>query len=351
MGAEGVPWIGLAPFVDEPHLIQNIGDGTLSHSGTLAIRASVAAGVNITFKILYNAAVAMTGGQDVTGLMDVPAITRALEAEGVRRIVVCADDPKRYGRRARWAAGRARWSGATGSPSSRTSCAAFPGVTVIVYDQRCAAEARRLRKSGLLEEPPRRVVINEAVCEGCGDCSTKSNCLSVLPARHRVRREAPDPRLVVQPRLHVPRGRLSLVRHDHRQRRRRAHGTPPPGSSGVDSGVVARGRAAAPGAAVVRRAVQHLLHRDRRDRRGHRQPHRRRRGRGGRATSSAGWTRPGCRRRPARSSRTCTWRRNGARSGRPRWARSAPTSTCRATSCRPRARAISGGSIPVAPSR
>ena len=112
MGAEGVPWIGLAPFVDEPHLIQNIGDGTLSHSGTLAIRASVAAGVNITFKILYNTAVAMTGGQDVTGLMDVPAMTRALEAEGVRKVVVCADDPKRYGRRravgCRRGGGRAR---------------------------------------------------------------------------------------------------------------------------------------------------------------------------------------------------------------------------------------------------
>ena len=107
MGAEGVPWIGLAPFVDEPHLIQNIGDGTLSHSGTLAIRASVAAGVNITFKILYNTAVAMTGGQDVTGLMDVPAITRALEAEGVRKVVVCAEDPKRYGRHARVGRGRA----------------------------------------------------------------------------------------------------------------------------------------------------------------------------------------------------------------------------------------------------
>ena len=103
MGAEGVPWIGLAPFVAEPHLIQNLGDGTLSHSGTLAIRASVAAGVDVTFKVLYNSAVAMTGGQDVTGLMDVPAMTRALAVEGVARIVVCAEDPRHYGRDAQWA--------------------------------------------------------------------------------------------------------------------------------------------------------------------------------------------------------------------------------------------------------
>jgi indolepyruvate ferredoxin oxidoreductase len=180
MGAEGVPWIGLAPFVDEPHLIQNLGDGTLSHSGTLAIRASVAAGVDVTFKILYNRAVAMTGGQDVTGLLDVPALTRALEAEGVARIVVCAEQPARYGRGARWASGvevldRDRL------PDAQERLRAVPGVTAIVYDQRCAAEARRLRKRGELEEPPARVVINEAVCEGCGDCSTKSNCLSVLP--------------------------------------------------------------------------------------------------------------------------------------------------------------------------
>jgi indolepyruvate ferredoxin oxidoreductase len=180
MGAEGVPWIGLSPFVAQPHVIQNIGDGTLSHSGTLAIRASVAAGANITFKILYNAAVAMTGGQDVTGLLDVPAMTRELEAEGVSKVVVCAEDPRRYGRRARWAAGTEVHS-RDRLPVVQEQLRTVPGVTVIIYDQRCAAQARRLRKRGLLAEPPRRVVINEAVCEGCGDCSVKSNCLSVLP--------------------------------------------------------------------------------------------------------------------------------------------------------------------------
>ncbi len=180
MGAEGVPWIGLSPFVDEPHLIQNLGDGTLSHSGTLAIRASVAANVNATFKILYNSAVAMTGGQEVTGLLDVPSLTRALEAEGVRRVVVCAEDPNHYGRKARWAPG-ATVVGRDRLPETQEELRKVPGVTAIIYDQRCAAESRRLRKRGILPEPPRRVVINEAVCEGCGDCSTKSNCLSVLP--------------------------------------------------------------------------------------------------------------------------------------------------------------------------
>jgi indolepyruvate ferredoxin oxidoreductase len=180
MGAEGVPWLGLSPFVAEPHLIQNLGDGTLSHSGTLAIRASVAAGADITFKILYNAAVAMTGGQDVTGLMDVPALTRALDAEGVKQIVVCAEDPGHYGRRAQWARGT-EVLGRDKLPEVQERLRNVPGVTVIVYDQRCAAESRRLRKRGQLAEPPRRVFINEAVCEGCGDCGVKSNCLSVLP--------------------------------------------------------------------------------------------------------------------------------------------------------------------------
>ncbi len=180
MGAEGVPWIGLSPFVSEPHLIQNLGDGTLSHSGILAIRAAVAAGANITFKILYNAAVAMTGGQEVTGLMDVPSLTRALEAEGVNEIVVCAEDPSHYGRHARWARG-VEVLGRDRLPEVQERLRHVPGVTAIIYDQRCAAEARRLRKRGLLAEPPHRVFINAAVCEGCGDCSTKSNCLSVLP--------------------------------------------------------------------------------------------------------------------------------------------------------------------------
>ena len=180
MGAEGAHWVGLAPFVGDRHLFQNLGDGTFSHSGSLAVRACVAAGVHITFKLLYNSAVAMTGGQDVTGLMDVPALTRSLAAEGVGAIAVCTDDVDRYGRRANFAPGvsvRPREDVVEVQEELRR----HPGVSVLIYDQRCAAEARRLRKRGLLEDPPARVVINQAVCEGCGDCSRVSNCLSVLP--------------------------------------------------------------------------------------------------------------------------------------------------------------------------
>jgi indolepyruvate ferredoxin oxidoreductase len=180
MGAEGVHWVGLAPFVGDRHLFQNLGDGTFSHSGHLAVRACVAAGVHITFKLLYNSAVAMTGGQDVAGLLDVPALTRSLAAEGVSAIAVVTDDVDRYGRQAPFAAGvavRPREDVVAVQEELR----ARPGVSVLIYDQRCAAEARRLRKRGELPEPPQRVVINQAVCEGCGDCSRVSNCLSVVP--------------------------------------------------------------------------------------------------------------------------------------------------------------------------
>lgn len=180
MGGEGVPWIGQAPFTDEKHIFANIGDGTYYHSGLLAIRAAVAAKVNITYKILYNDAVAMTGGQPVDGPLDVAMITQQVYAEGVRKIVVLSDDPQKYPVNFGFAPG-VEVGHRDQLDQVQEDIKRWPGTSILIYDQTCAAEKRRRRKRGLMEDPDKRIFINERVCEGCGDCSVKSNCLSVQP--------------------------------------------------------------------------------------------------------------------------------------------------------------------------
>ena len=180
MGGEGATWIGQAPFTDTEHVFQNIGDGTYFHSGILAIRAAVASGVNITYKILYNDAVAMTGGQPVDGSLKVEDVICQLRGEGIKRIALVSDQPE-------------QWQGQFDKTPGyslhhrdemdglQRELRKFKGTSVLIYEQVCAAEKRRRRKKGLLEDPAKRLFINPAVCEGCGDCSIQSNCLSILP--------------------------------------------------------------------------------------------------------------------------------------------------------------------------
>ncbi|MFO1269447.1 MAG: thiamine pyrophosphate-dependent enzyme [Rubrivivax sp.] len=226
MGGEGATWIGMAGVSEVQHVFANMGDGTYFHSGLLAIRAAVAAKVNITYKLLYNDAVAMTGGQPVDGPLSVPQPTRQLAAEGVARIAVLADDPDKYGADAGFAPGVV--------PQPREALDAVqrelrevPGTTVLVYDQVCATEARRRRKRGQMPAPKRQVVIHEELCEGCGDLQRQVQ----LPRRRSGAdlrgHQARDRRLHLQCRPELPRRRMPGVgdggRRDAQARQRHRH--------------------------------------------------------------------------------------------------------------------------------
>ena len=180
MGGEGGNWIGLAPFTDTPHIFQNMGDGTYYHSGLLAIRAAIAAGVNITYKILYNDAVAMTGGQPVDGPISVARIANQVIQEGVRRVVLLSDDPDKH-RRSQSIPAQVMIAHRDLLDEVQRELRETPGCTVLIYEQTCAAEKRRRRKRGRYADPPKRLFIAKDVCEGCGDCSVQSTCVSLIP--------------------------------------------------------------------------------------------------------------------------------------------------------------------------
>jgi indolepyruvate ferredoxin oxidoreductase len=180
MGGEGVAWLGQMHFSGDSHIFVNLGDGTYFHSGLLAIRAAIAANANITYKVLYNDAVAMTGGQPVDGVLTVPQIAHQVQAEGAKRVVIVTDEPQKY------ASGVGLPAGVDVHHRDRLDAVQrelrdTSGTTVLIYDQTCATEKRRRRKRGTYPDPARRAFINDAVCEGCGDCSVQSNCLSVEP--------------------------------------------------------------------------------------------------------------------------------------------------------------------------
>lgn len=179
MGCEGVPWIGQAPFTSDTHVFANLGDGTYFHSGSLAIRAAIAAKVNITYKVLYNDAVAMTGGQPVDGPMTPPAIAAISLAEGASKVVVVSDEPERYP--SGYFPSGVEVHHRDELDTVQKTLRGTTGCSVMIYDQTCAAEKRRRRKRGKFADPARRVVINDLVCEGCGDCGVKSNCVSIVP--------------------------------------------------------------------------------------------------------------------------------------------------------------------------
>src|SRR4051795_12307855 len=179
MGGEGAQFVGMGPFTGAEHFVQNLGDGTFHHSGSLAIRFAAAAGANVTYKLLYNDTVAMTGGQDVLGQLKIPELTRWLELAGVKEIAITSGEPHKW--RHENLSTITKVHHRDDLAKVQAGLAKVKGVTVLIHDQACAAELRRARKRGKAPDPPKRIYIDERVCEGCGDCGTKSNCLSVLP--------------------------------------------------------------------------------------------------------------------------------------------------------------------------
>ncbi|HMN84867.1 MAG TPA: indolepyruvate ferredoxin oxidoreductase family protein, partial [Bauldia sp.] len=188
MGGEGANWIGEAPFSTRGHVFQNIGDGTYNHSGSLTIRAAAAAGINVTYRIYFNDAVALTGGQPVDGDLTVPKIAAGVAAEGASRIAVVAEEPERYPVGTPWPLGTTVHH-RDELDAVQKELARVGGLSVLIYDQTCAAEKRRRRKRGLYPDPDVRAVINEAVCEGCGDCGVQSNCVAIVPVETELGRK------------------------------------------------------------------------------------------------------------------------------------------------------------------
>ena len=215
MGGEGVPWVGVAPFTKEKHIFANLGDGTYFHSGSLAIRQAVASGANITYKILYNDAVAMTGGQHVDGDLSPQQITFQLHSEGIREIYLVSENPAAYP--ASDIAPGVKIAHRDDLDAVQRACREVKGTSAIVFVQTCAAEKRRRRKRGLMEDPPRRVLINPAVCEGCGDCSVQSNCISVEPLETEIRPQAHHQPVDLQQGLFLRQGLLPVLRHRRRR--------------------------------------------------------------------------------------------------------------------------------------
>ncbi len=187
MGAEGAQWIGMAPFTETRHIFQNLGDGTYSHSGSLAIRAAVQSGANITFKILFNDAVAMTGGQPIEGALTVNRIAKQVLAEGVQRVEVLSEDPPRFATDPLPSTVKLHHRDKLAQVQAELR--SHLGVSVLIYDQVCAAEKRRRRRIGTHPDPDQRIFINVAVCEGCGDCSSESNCLAIQPVETELGRK------------------------------------------------------------------------------------------------------------------------------------------------------------------